>query len=157
MTTALSTMADIETKIKESVKVQFMNLLPDEQFQAMVEAEIKNFFEIKSNKFEIRKGAGHYDPAQLTADVSPFGLIVWKQVSELARKEVADLFASDEFKAKTMLTPIEATDLEGLALSNQQVLAMSMSGNMFKHMIAQSLEASKIDIMHRYPQLIPQY
>ena len=58
--TQLLNMEDIKTKIQESVKVRFFELLPDEKFKELVNTEVNDFFNATTQKFNIVNNSNNY-------------------------------------------------------------------------------------------------
>jgi len=135
MSNDLTTFQQVQEKIKESVKVQFFNMLPDEAFQAMIEKEIAAFFEVQGAEFTLKGGS--YDRQKLIAEISPFRLMVWEQVKTLTAIRMKTVLESDEFKQACM-GPGQESQLKDCALSRFDSLAVAMAG---EYMIFQNMPA----------------
>ncbi|WP_396180189.1 hypothetical protein [Flavobacterium sp.] len=145
MSNDLTTFQQVQEKIKESVKVQFFNMLPDEAFQAMIEKEIAAFFEVQGAEFTIKRGSSSYDHAKLVAEVSPFRIMVWEQVKTLTTARMKDVLESEEFRQACMGAGQES-QLKDCALSRYDALAVAMAGVFFQRVMGEAMFQAKNDV-----------
>jgi hypothetical protein len=139
----ITTFQHVQDKIKESVKVQFFNLLPDEAFQKLIQEEINAFFEVKNEEYVLKSGS--YNNSTLVAKISPFRVLVWDQVKELTKVRMKELLESPEFKEACM-GPGTDTSLVEAGKDRFERLAIAMSGTFFQQVMLQAMHQTKMDI-----------
>ena len=143
MSQELATFQEVQDRIKESVKVQFFNLLPDEAFQKLIDAEINSFFEVKGSEYTFKSTS--YNCGKLVAELSPFRVLVWEQVRELAKARMKAVFESEEFKQACM-GPGLTSELVEAGQDRFERLAVAMAGVFFRETMHQALFQAKNDI-----------
>lgn len=141
----LTTFQQVQERIKEQVKVQFFNMLPDEAFQQLIQKEIEAFFEVTDQKFDIRKGDNWGSYAKLQADVSPFRLLVWEQVKDHTAHRMKQVFESDAFKEACMSSELQG-ELGDAAKSRFESLCIAMAGSFFQQVMQQAIFQTKQDV-----------
>jgi hypothetical protein len=102
--TQLLNMEDIKTKIQESVKVRFFELLPDEKFKELVNTEVNEFFNATIQKFNIVNNNCYYGNSrtvELNTPVSPFRAIIWNECNKLVQEKIQSIFASQGYNIMT--------------------------------------------------------
>lgn len=140
----LTTFQQVQDKIKEQVKVQFFNMLPDEAFQELIQKEIESFFEVTGSKFEAVRG-NSYDTTRLIAEVSPFRLMVWGEVKRIAAERLKLVTESEDFKSACMSPGAEST-LKNEALDRFDRLSVAMAGAFFQSVMSQAAFQIKSDV-----------
>lgn len=93
--TEISTTAFID-KVKEKVKNQFVDLIPEEAWDGMIKKEIDSFFSGNDTvKFTIEKGSGWGNNSvhmRFDEGITPFKALVWDVCfSEVRNKVYSDL------------------------------------------------------------------
>ena len=139
--TQLLNMEDIKTKIQESVKVRFFELLPDEKFKELVNTEVNDFFNATIQKFNIVNNSNNYygnRTFELNTPISPFRAIVWNECNKLVQEKIQTIFNSQGYNI--MHTYLENGN-ENLDLSPALDALLSkkineLSGAFFKEMFS---------------------
>lgn len=139
----ITTFQHVQDKIKESVKVQFFDLLPDEAFQKLIQEEINAFFEVEGKEYVLKSGS--YGNSTLVAKISPFRVLVWDQVKELTKDRINQILDSPEFKEACM-GPGTDTLLVEAGKDRFERLAIAMSGTFFQQVMSQAMYQTKMDI-----------
>lgn len=139
----LTTFQQVQDKIKESVKVQFFNLLPDEAFQKLIDEEINAFFEVSSKEYTLKSGS--YNNSSLVANISPFRLIIWTEVKKIVEVRLKTLLESPEFKEACM-GPGTDTLLVEAGKERFERLSIAMAGVFFQQVMHQAMYQTKMDI-----------
>lgn len=90
--------------VKDRIKATFVSLVPDDQWEKMVEREIKAFFEepqtIVLAETERRNTNSYHSTKmnQLQVQISPFRALVWQHCGELTFKFLNEKVNMDFFK-----------------------------------------------------------
>lgn len=142
--TDLTTFQQVQDKIKEQVKVQFFNMLPDDAFQKLIDAEINAFFEVKGAEYTIKNASG-YNRDKLVAETSPFRVLVWDQVRELTKARMKVVFESEEFKQACMSPGAESLLMQA-GVDRFDRLCIAMAGVFFGQVMNQAMFTAKQDI-----------
>ncbi len=141
----LTNFQQVQDRIKEQVKVQFFNMLPDEAFQQLIQKEIEAFFTNEHSKWEFNRTSSYSNVTALEASVSPFRLLVWEQVRNHTAKRMKDVFESDAFKDACMSSKLEG-ELGDAAKSRFEALCIAMAGSFFQQVMSQAIYQTKNDV-----------
>lgn len=90
----------LKRRVAESVAASFGMLVPQQQWDALVEREVKAFFEepVTWNLAEERIYYGQAGVSVLKVATTPFRLLVWQQVAKLAREEISKVLDSGKLR-----------------------------------------------------------
>ena len=90
-------------RVAESVRASFGMLIPEEDWQAMVDKEVKAFFEDTKTHFELIDkhngyvGYGSASKKVLVAEgLTPFRVLVWEQLHKLVKPKITEYFNTHE-------------------------------------------------------------
>ena len=111
--------------IKDRIKATFVALIPDEQWEKMINEEIGNYFKAK-------------DRGGYTRDnISDFGLLVRQMLSEDAKARLAKHLSSHEYQITwgENGVPIISKAIEELIINNSGKLLMNLYGEVFSNML----------------------
>lgn len=139
----ITTFQQVQDKIKESVKVQFFNLLPDEAFQKLIQEEISAFFEVTDKEFTIKSGT--YNSSSLVASISPFRVLIWAEVKKIIEARLKLLLESPDFKEACM-GPGTDTLLIEAGKDRFERLSIAMAGTFFHEVMYQAMYKTKMDM-----------
>lgn len=139
----ITTFQQVQDKIKESVKVQFFNLLPDEAFQKLIDEEINAFFEVTNKEYVLKSGS--YNSSSLVANISPFRLIIWTEVKKIVEIRLKTLLESPEFKEACMGPGVESL-LVDAGKDRFERLSIAMASTFFQQVMYQAMDKTKMDI-----------
>lgn len=142
--TDLTTFQQVQDKIKEQVKVQFFNMLPDDAFQKLIDEEINAFFEVKGAEYTVKQSRG-YNGDKLVAELSPFRALVWEQVRELTKARMKVVFESEEF-TQACASPGAESMLRQAGVDRFDRLCIAMAGVFFGQMMDQAMFTVKQDV-----------
>ena len=156
----LTNFQQVQDRIKEQVKVQFFNMLPDEAFQELIKKEIEAFFSNEDSKWDFVKTSHYSNVTSLQASVSPFRLLVWEQVRNQTAERLKKAYESEEFKIACLSSDLDG-ELNKAAQNRFEQLCIAMAGSMFQNLMNQaifqikqdiysSLSASNVNINTRY-------
>jgi|SRR5271170_380828 len=94
-------METFKKRVSDTVVAQFGSLIPEEQFTAMVDKEIKAFFEVEALQTISPKtdSWGHQTKEhELTTKCTPFRAIIWRQLFDLVAKRFEGIHHDLEFR-----------------------------------------------------------
>lgn len=95
-------MDDLKKRVTESAVANFGMLIPEDTFAAMVNKEIKAFFEETSMQIvfeQINTGSYHTPLRENTKLLcTPFRLMVWRQMLKIGHTKILAVFDSEAFK-----------------------------------------------------------
>ena len=146
----------IQEKVGGMVKGTMIGLLPDAQFQALVEKEWKAFFEEPQEKVKIQEwNSGSFNGPKeysVTAGVTPFRAMVWGAMIPEMQRRLQELMQTDDWRMDVTRQWIDNkeevhADLSEAMEKRFQAMAMEMVGGMFRNMMVHSAEAVKRDLM----------
>lgn len=90
-------------RVAESVRASFGMLIPEEDWQAMVDKEVKAFFEDTETHIELMEkhngyvGYGSATKKVLVADgLTPFRVLIWEQLHRLVKPKITEYFDTHE-------------------------------------------------------------
>lgn len=140
----------LKQRISDGVRTAFGMMIPDEQFQALVEKEIAAFFDEDGLDYvfeEVDKNPSSYNSSKyerLKARVSPFRLLVWKAVSEECVTRIKALTEDPEFKSRIDVLWKDGRDEHVTQLTERQEklleqMAPTFVPMMFRHMFGSML------------------
>lgn len=144
----------IQEEVASKVRGTVLDLLPDSQFQALVEKEWKAFFDEPSEKINITSHSGGFGSDQryvVTASVSPFRNMVWGSMIQQFTPMMAKLTESEEWKCNIQRQWND--NKEELVVTTGELMqakfeahANSMAANMFGNMMAMAVEQMKQEL-----------
>lgn len=129
---------DFKQRVQDHVLNTFGSLIPQEQFEQMVNAEIKSFFEGKT-EIQITKVESSYSSGRVEAlktNLTPFRAVVYAAVLKMVGSQLDTFFTSEHAPVKKMIQElIEIPELQEAQVSEAQRLMMAMAGMMFKNVM----------------------
>jgi hypothetical protein len=110
--------------VKDRIKATFISLIPDDQWDQMVQKEIDLFFQPKERRNSIER-------------ISDFSDLVQKELLEECKKRLITYLASEEFNAVWKNNGQSATSeaVKKMIVENSGEIMMSAFGGMFTHML----------------------
>lgn len=143
MSNALSNINDLKEKLSEQIKVSIFNMLPDDKIAELVDSEIKSFFDEPGAEYWAVTQSSRYgedQKAKIMARVSPFRLIVWNQLTKHLESNLDELFRSPDFIDRCKIGDQSVKDdIQKLAMTRQEKIALGMASVLFDRMISESL------------------
>ena len=145
----------IQEKVGNMVKGTMIDLLPDEQFQALVEKEWKAFFEEPTKKVTISRYNGRFHGNDTLYDVqtsvSPFRNMVWSAMIEEIQPMMTKLLEGDDWKCSIQRLWVDNKEELEIATSDAMQAkfekhANTMATNMFGDMMAMAVEKMKMEM-----------
>lgn len=120
----------LKKRVAETIQVSFGMLIPAEQFNAMVEKEVKAFFEQETTEWIVaEKASVSWDrngSAQLKTTLTPFRRLVWEKVQELCKAKLNEHLSSDQFKAYLSTSYSYSTDTQGRGVNTPSSLEIEL-------------------------------
>lgn len=114
--------------VKDRIKSEFVSLIPDNQWQQMIEKEAKVFFEAKETGYSSNR-----------TYASDFGILVRDELRKEAQKRLLEYLSSPEFN--TMYgehgQPIASQKVKELIVDNSGLILQNMFGGMFSMMLSE--------------------
>jgi hypothetical protein len=148
MSTELINMTDIKEKITEQVKVSFMNLIPEDKFKELVNAELKAFFEDERQFLYTEENRNNYNASwRANLKMTPFRQMVWEEVHKLASAKFEEVKKTTDWavemdhvwdEEKQEFIKAYQTEAEAKA----ETLALGMAKNFFKHLVTTSMQCT---------------
>ena len=146
----------LQERITNTVRANFGMLVPDEQFNALVEKEINAFFDEKTVFEWEGKKVGYWNDAKLEqttrVKMSPFRYQVWGEIRKQINDKISRVFMSPEFMAHITQgwnmnnnQTIDAV-LSDMLNKKLEELAPKMAASMFQQMFVQAVDTAKMDI-----------
>lgn len=146
----------LQEKVSSVTKNAMFTLMPDEQFEALVQKEIKAFFEEESKKVEITKQhSGYNQPNRFSvaATVTPFRAMVWSILVQEYSTKLAEFKESEQWK--TGLTQVwegnkqvwEGT-LDEAMQKRFEAMSLNMAQSMFQNMMLSAVEQIKLQMVN---------
>jgi hypothetical protein len=149
---------DLEKRVAETIQSQFGMLIPDDVWDAKVQAEIHAFFESEVTFIweERVKDPNSYASGkleQLSMKISPFRQIVWKHLTELVNKRL-ERFKQDPNYSITSYWDDNTTHYKLSEHLDKKLeeLAPKMAAKLFQDMFATSVQQAKISVMNELKQ-----
>lgn len=122
--------------VKDRIKSTFVSLIPDEQWEQMVKAEVDGFF--------TKKDIGYSSSKQYASN---FELLVRDEINKEAKKRLVEYLSSPEFQVMW--------DTNGLPIASEEVKKMfidnsgAILANMFAGMFANAFQQMKYQIQQQ--------
>lgn len=160
--------AALKKRVAESVQSQFGMLIPAEQFDAMVAAEIKAYFETETQHRVLTEEQGEYSyngrqkVNVVYVTMTPFR----QQVREAIAKQVAQLiqnhFNTDKFRATVDSVWNSENQNQGYEAKMSDMLerkideiAPKMASSMFRELFVSAVERAKIEAVQEISKNLP--
>lgn len=151
MTDLVST-TDFKEKVTEKVRATFMDIIPEEALNELVQKEINDFFNVTSENFTLKVTANRFgynngNDAEVEMRVSPFRHLVWQQVRNLVDPALKGIFESEEWKTEVAYDNLGKQEVrinELLDAKLEQYVTI-MAKAMFQQAFGAAVEASKAD------------
>lgn len=151
--TDLVVATDFKEKVTSKVRDTFMDLIPEETLNELVQKEINDFFNVTSEKFRIvienrNFGYSNSGSASVEMMVSPFRALVWEEVKSLVMPSLKKIFESENWKTEVAYDNMGKQEVrvsELLDAKLEQYVTV-MAKAMFQQAFGAAVEASKMDI-----------
>ena len=145
-----------QEKVGEQVKGMMFNMLPDDQFAALVKKEWDAFFEEPTEKIEVAKYSSGYqqpDRYHVQAAVSPFRTMVGGALIPELQKRMQTLMQSEEWQMTVSETWNDGVceinaELSDAMQKRFEAMSMKMVQGLFQNMMVQTAQAVKQDLMN---------
>lgn len=156
--------AEMQQTLGLKIKEMLMGMIPDEKINLLIEQEINAFFTEENTSFVYSDGVQSYgrnERETLTAKISPFRALVWRECSVYAQKMLKDFFENSEspFFATAVhewMAPLNggpggaAVNVGGVlseAMEERlQQQALAMAASMFRGIFAGAAEVARSSI-----------
>lgn len=161
----LYTPDDLKRRISDSVRATVGMLFPEEQWDVMIEKEIKAYFEDVAEAFEIvsvvekQNGYSGYSSTEnvrhkLARKVTPFRAQVWRAISEQLNNKIDAFFQSDAWKV--VINQMWDNDTQSLETKAQlsaeldkklEGLAPKLVGELFRAVFANGVQLCRNSLL----------
>lgn len=113
--------------VKDRIKSEFVSLIPDEQWNEMVQKEINDFFKEKETGYSNRNYA------------SDFSILVRDELKAETKKRLAEYFTSSDFVATWSQygLPNASKAVQEMMIENSGIIISQFFGGMFQSMLQQ--------------------
>lgn len=121
----------LKDRITQSVVSQFAAMIPEEAFAGMVDEVIQKFFN-KTNAINVTEINGGWHDRQrkyrMDVELTPFQVMVWKNVQELVAEKLDEYFAEHKNALKDEMGKMFATPrMDGAVAGNVALLTHAMA------------------------------
>ncbi len=144
--------AALKQRITDSVQASFGMLIPAEQFKAMVDKEVKAYFEedIGFRVESVASGWGRDSHHDLVARMTSFRRAVFDAVSAQVKVLLEKELNGDRFRAIVagQYGGGEAAELSTMLTAKLDDIAPKMASTMFRDLFAGAVCQAKADIQH---------
>jgi len=136
MASELSTInvQDFRKRVEEHVVNTFGSLIPEDQFRALVDAQIKAFFETPVNlEFAtVNTGYGSSGTYALKSPITPFTAVVWAKVHQIVATQLSSYLTSKDSRVEAMIAElVRVPEVGDTHMTEAQRLMLAMAGTMF--------------------------
>lgn len=166
MSTEVTLPTSFKDIVRERILSTFMDLIPKEEIDRLVEKEIKDFFEtevlltvnptkveIKNPQFEPTKRVGYGNEPTLTREclafgsqMTPFRQLVWSTLHQVLQPRLVEILTDDTSQVKKDLdTWFEETATPDLTKTNKALfshIAIGMSAGMLRSVLYDAVDSS---------------
>lgn len=126
-------MEDVQKRVSETIKAQFAMLIPDEAFEEMARAAIREFYQTEAQFtiHEIKNPTG-YSPSRydLQDRITPFKAMLWNELREITRTQLREWLKKHTANLNKSIGEIfneEPNDMSLKALANLDVHQLSLA------------------------------
>jgi hypothetical protein len=162
--------ADLKKRVTETVRASFGMLIPETEWQAMVDKEVLEYFNADAEFVvvelheEVTEKASTWSTHQRTFDkkvgvglakqMTPFKVQVYAEVSKLVRKKLETFLSSGEFKTEVMTlyddnSPV-CTELSAEMDKRLEKMALSMAAMALRDTFANSVVAARNQLVTEF-------
>jgi hypothetical protein len=112
--------------VKDRIKSTFVSMIPDDQWDTMVQKEVDGFFAAKERRNNYER-------------TSDFSELVQKELQEECKKRLLEYLSSEEFKSvwDTKGQVVTAEAVKQMIVNNSGEIMTSFFGGMFTSMLSQ--------------------
>lgn len=144
----------LKKRIAESVQVSFGMLIPESEWQKMVDKEVKAFFEEEGQfiwqRQEELKNSSYYGQSRyyetLKFGMTPFRQQVWECVNKLVKQQLETALNVESLRTMVHWGNEQDKELSIYLESKLAELAPKMAASMFRTLFASAVEQVKNDI-----------
>lgn len=143
--------SDFKKRVQDHVVNTFGSLIPPQQFEALVNAEIKAFFE-QTVSFEVSRVHSEWgrNIDSFKTAMTPFRAVVWAKTQQMAQEAMRDFFNGPHAPVRKILDELtQLPEIQGQQLSQAQQLMLAMAGVMFKNVMLSANESSLMTLIQR--------
>lgn len=139
----------IQEKVASNVKAMMFDMLPEEQFQAMVEKEWRAFFEEPQQQFDVTSysSGGYLAPQKhkVACAVTPFRAMVWGAIVEELLPMLKKTMESEDWKVQmTDVWDGKESEMQVAVNENMEArfekMAVKMAASMFREMMGLAVQ-----------------
>ena len=147
----------LQERITETVRTNFGMLIPDDQFQALVQREIQAYFDEATEvnwvteRSDNRGYFSNNDLLKIKLKMTPFRFQVWSEIRKLMDSKIEMLFNTELSATTTQVCDNYGNQTMEAYLSDRmekmlQKLAPKMAEQMFSVMFVDAVNAVKADL-----------
>jgi hypothetical protein len=144
-------------RVEDHITNTFGTLIPNDQFAALVDAQVKSFFETKETirvrEYETTKPGGHWNDKitlqSLTWDFTPFQQLVHATLNELVKKRLAEHMADTNESNPInvfIASMLKSAVFEGHQLKTVQEMMLALAAKQFEFVFNAAHRDSKAEI-----------
>lgn len=138
---------DFNERVTNKVRDVFMDLIPNEQLDSLVQKEIKAFFEESNQQYTIVESSSYSSTKKIDSSVTPFRMLVWTEVGRLVGPKLQEIFGSDQWKTEVIHTDTgQDVALSELLDKKLDDMVTRMAKTMFTNMFEQAVGAAKYEL-----------
>lgn len=144
--------AALKRRVSESVTATFGMLIPQSEWDTLVEREVKAFFEEVNDPWVIIEQRGSWNTSEtqkVQSKLTPFRVLVWKHLGDLCLAKVQECLSTDKFLAIVNREYTSGGEVQKDAMISDFLLrkldeiAPAMAASMFRSMFVAAVQTAK--------------